>query len=356
MNKHIHSVIHLIPTNTIGGVELAAASIPSGHHGALHLEKYFLASNPPFDTPETEDCYGPSGNLNNPTIFLFAIRRILATKPDLVVASLWRSVMVMIICKILRPSLKTVIFLHNTGTSHLLDRIVNAIGIRLATQIWTDSTATLNARLGQKHQIKAKVVSFLIKRVEADVRSEVKPDFIFWGRLRTQKNVRRSVAIFKNIRDKFGEAAFRLIGPDGGDEANITDAIRNLCLEDSVKMLGSMDHAQISDAARSATFYLQTSTHEGMSMSVVEAMQRGLIPVVTPVGEIAHYCQDGVNAIFIEDDVRAVDAISTLLRDPDRARAMAKAATDTWREAPLYREDFLRLSRALLNCPADAAN
>lgn len=349
-------VIHLIPTNTIGGVELAAASISSGQHGALHLEKYFLASNPAFDNPQTEDCYGPRANLNSPQVYLTAIRKILAAKPDLVVASLWRCVAVMIICKILRPSLKTVVFLHNTSTAHATDRIVNAIGMRLATQIWTDSRATLNARLGPRLQRKGKVVSFLLKRREADCRPEIKADFIFWGRMRAQKNISRSIALFKSIHEKFGEASFLIIGPDGGEEATIADAIRNFGLERSVKMLGPMDHAQITEVARQATFYLQTSIHEGMSMSVVEAMQSGLIPLVTPVGEIAHYCQNGVNAIFIEDDDQAADAITALLNDTDRARAMAKAATETWRDAPLYRADFLRLSRALLDCPDVAAN
>ena len=350
------TVIHLIPTNAIGGVELAASSIPSGQHGALHLEKYYLASNPPFDIPDSEDCYGPRASLNSPKVYLAAIRRILTTKPDLVVASLWRSVLVMIVCKLLRPSLKTVVFLHNTETGHSVDRIVNAVGLRLATQVWTDSTATFKARLSPALQPKGRVVSFLLNRREAFDRPAIKANFIFWGRLRKQKNVSRAVALFRKIRDKYGEATFRIIGPDGGDERKITDMIRSLELEDAVSMMGPMDHAQIATASKSASFYLQTSDNEGMCMSVVEAMQSGLVPLVTPVGEIAHYCKDGVNAIFIEDDERAVDAITGLLNDPDRARAMAKDATNTWREATLYREDFLRLSRDLLDYPNEAGN
>ena len=351
--KGTRSVIHLIPTNAIGGVEVAAASIPSGQHGVLHLEKYYLASNPPFDNSDSKDWYGPRASLDSPKIYLAAIRRIIATKPDLVVASLWRSVVVMIACKLLRPSLKTVVFLHSTDTGHSVGRIVHAIGLRLATQVWTDSTATFKARLDPTLQPKGRVVSFLLNRRETDERSSITADFIFWGRLRKPKNVSRAVALFRKIHDKYGEATFRIIGPDGGDEGKIADTIRSLAVEDAVSMMGSMDHAQIAHVARSATFYLQTSTYEGMSMSVVEAMQSGLIPLVTPVGEIARYCIDGVNAIFIDDEERAVEAVTGLLNDPDKARAMAKAAADTWREVPLYCEDFLRLSRALLDCLDD---
>ena len=350
------TVVYLIPTNAIGGVELAAASVPSGQHGGLHLEKYYLASSPPFGNTASEDCYGPRVSLNSPKVYLAAIRRILVTKPDLVVASLWRSVLVMMICKLLRPSLKTVVFLHNTNTGHSVDRIVNAMGLRLATQVWTDSTATFKARLGPTLQPKGRVVSFLLNRREADDRPAITPDFIFWGRLRKQKNVGRAVELFSNIRDKYSEATFRIIGPDGGNEGKIADTIRSLKLEDAVSMMGPMDHAQIAASSKSASFYLQTSDNEGMCMSVVEAMQSGLIPLVTPVGEIAHYCEDGVNAVFIEEYEQTVNAITELLNDPDKARAMAKAAADTWREASLYREDFLHLSRALLECSDEAAN
>ena len=38
-----------------------------------------------------------------------------------------------------------------------------------------------------------------------------------------------------------------------------------------------------------ASFYLQTSKFEGFAMSVVESMMMGLVPVVTPVGEIGRY-------------------------------------------------------------------
>ena len=48
-------------------------------------------------------------------------------------------------------------------------------------------------------------------------------------------------------------------------------------------------------------------------MSVVEAMQIGLVPIVTPVGEIARYCVDGKNAVWVQEDATAVDAVMRLI-------------------------------------------
>ena len=344
----LRKILHLIPSDTIGGVETAAHSIVSGCHGNVYLEKYFMTFDPTQNWRRQNDIYGPTVSLNHPKVYLAAVRHVLRTKPDLVVASLWRSVVVLIICKFLRPSLKTVVFLHSTSTGHATDHIVNALGMRLATEIWTDSSATLNARLWPAVRHKGKVVSFLLNRLKAPPKSDVEPGFIFWGRLRKQKNVRRAVAIFNKIHAVFDNAKFRIIGPDGGEEGRIADDILDLELEGAVSMLGPEDHDGITQAAQSAHFYLQTSEYEGMSMSVVEAMQLGLIPVVTRVGEVGTYCTDNVNSVIVKNDEQTLTAIAAILNNPYKAKAMAQAAVDTWVDVPLYRDDFLRLARGLL--------
>jgi glycosyltransferase involved in cell wall biosynthesis len=88
-----------------------------------------------------------------------------------------------------------------------------------------------------------------------------------------------------------------------------------------------------------------------MAMSVVEAMQLGLVPVVAPVGEIPCYCRDGQTALFMapDEDAAAVAArIDALLDTPDRVERMARAAHDVWAVRPLYRDDVLTACRAVL--------
>lgn len=344
-------VLHLIPSDTIGGVEMAAHSLPAGLHGDIAFQKYFMVPDSTQNRRNQADSFGPTASLNSPSVYLAAIRFVLLTKPDLLIASLWRSVLVMIICKLLRPSLRTVVFLHNTSTEHAIDRIANALGMKLAIEIWTDSTATLDARLCPASRRKGKVVSFLLHRRGAFGRADIRPTFIFWGRLRKQKNVARSIALFEKIRVRHPAATFRIIGPDGGEQNRIASEIRTRGLEGAVSMLGPKDPDEIADVAKSASFYLQTSDYEGMAMSVVEAMQFGLVPVVTPVGAIASYCTDGETAVFIRDDAQALAAIDAIIEDPVIARAMAQAAVDVWADVPLYREDVLRLARNLLIGP-----
>jgi len=330
---------------------MAAHSLPAGSHGDIAFQKYFMAPDPTHTRRNPADTFGPAASLNSLSVYLAAIRFVLRTNPDLLIASLWRSVLVMLVCKVMRPSLKTVVFLHNTGTEHAIDRVANAVGMALATEIWTDSSATLKARVNSAARRKGKVVSFLLRRRTAHLPIGVRPTFIFWGRLRKQKNVCRSVALFEKILARHPGATFRIIGPDGGEQERIAATIRALGIEGAVSMLGPKDSDQIAEAATSARFYLQTSEHEGMAISVVEAMQFGLIPIVSPVGEIATYCTHWRNAVFIRDEAQALTDVDAILEDPAKAQAMARAAFDAWAGVPLYREDVLRLAHDLLTGP-----
>lgn len=85
-----------------------------------------------------------------------------------------------------------------------------------------------------------------------------------------------------------------------------------------------------------------------MAMSVMEAMTLGLVPVVTPVGEIAHYAQAAKNAVVVHDDAAAAAEVLALLDDPDRFGRLSGAARATWSEQRLYHEDFTAACTRLL--------
>jgi glycosyltransferase involved in cell wall biosynthesis len=115
-----------------------------------------------------------------------------------------------------------------------------------------------------------------------------------------------------------------------------------------VQFTGPLPYDAIATHAESASFYLQASLTEGMALSVVEAMQMGLIPAVRPAGEIARYARDGQSAVFLSGDARADAArIMALIDAPDDAAAMARAARAEWAEAPLYRDAVLAACAAL---------
>ena len=344
-------VRHLIPYDAIGGVEVAARSIPLGIHKTrneeLRLERQYLVNSSGASSGPTQ-YHGPSISLNNPYAYWHAFVRLLQDPPDLLIASLWRCALVLIVYKMMRPNRKAVLFLHLAHNVHWLDRIANYVAMRLADSIWADSFTTLKHRVPPDLQHKGRVISFLLENRSQPEITAPSPDFIFWGRLSPQKGLDRALKIFSSIVVRLPAAHFTIIGPDGGIKNELMAQARQLGIENNVSFTGAKAQADIRTLASSASFYLQTSIDEGMALSVVEAMQTGLVPIVTPVGEISRYCAHGKNAVFVLEDAPTVDAVMSLLADPVRYKRMSYAVGQYWEAKPLYRDDFLGAAKELL--------
>lgn len=277
---------------------------------------------------------------------LRCLRRLRRDPPDLLVVSLWRSCLIALALKALRPRQRIVLFLHCATDMHRLDRWVTRRLARRCTAIWADSATTLAQRLPGGAQ--GTVISYRIEPWAPLPPHPPGPDFVFWGRLADQKRLERALRIFAAVRRHAGAGRFRLIGPDDGKEAELRRRSRELGLDDAVIFTGPADPAAIRALAGEASWFLLTSHTEGMAAAVVEAMQLGLVPVVTPVGEIARYARHGDNAVVIESEEQAVADIVALLADPARYAAMARRAAAQWQDQPTYREAVLAACRALI--------
>ncbi len=335
-------VIHLIPYDGIGGVERAALSMGSVASDDVDFHVETLLPPSAAFKPWIEW---------NPLYYLFTTLRLWRSRPTLLIVSLWRAYAIGIAVKLLRPGTRLVVFLHFPTHVHRLDRWLTWCAARLALQVWADSSQTLASRLPGLTAGKGRVISFVMERVAPLVNAgnaAVQPAFIFWGRIHPQKGLRRAIALFAAVHAQWPAARFVVIGPDGGDLAAVRQCVDERGLLGTVDFLGGMDFAGIQRAAGKASFYLQTSELEGMAMSVVEAMQLGLVPVVTPVGEIGQYCRSGHNAVIVNDDAAAIREVCQLLRSDACYQTLRANAMATWRDKPLYKDDVLQACRDVL--------
>lgn len=333
-------VVHLVPYDGIGGVEIAARSMGSQLQGNIHFKVDFIYKQVTHAKQRWKTF--------NPFPLVTAAKRIINGKTDLLIVSLWRSAIVGILTKILRPKIKLVVFIHLATDVHWLDYIFNRLAIQLATEVWADSNASLNERFPKLDPSKCRVISFVTHRLDVLPPRSVSPRFIFWGRINLQKGLDRALRIFSELHKHRPDARFWIIGPDGGQLRQIQQLSESLALNDAVCFLGAMNMDEISVYARNASFYLQTSLTEGMAMSVVEAMQLGLVPVVTSVGEITAYCRHHNNALLVESDQGVVDEIIMLLSNEEKYQLLRKKAIATWKDHLLYSESVLDSCNHLL--------
>lgn len=338
--RPLPEIVHVIPYDGLGGVETAAASVAAGPYAGFVFRKAYLASKGP--AAPRPYVYEPGiGPENNPIAFLYTIRHLLRVRPAVLVLSLWRSCIVGLAVKVLRPRTRLVVFLHNVRDANWVDALLTRVTTRIADAVWADSAATAAQRLGPAWASRTRAISFLARRLEAVPRDGPSPQFVTWGRLHPRKRIDLALDFFALVHARHPDARFTIIGPDQGEQPMLESKVAELGLADAVRFVGPADLAQIVEHARAASFFVQTSRFEGMGMAVVEAMQLGLAPVVTPVGEIASYVEDGRNGVWFADPAAAHDRVEQLLADPAAYAAMRAAAARTWRDHPLYRDAFL---------------
>jgi glycosyltransferase involved in cell wall biosynthesis len=98
----------------------------------------------------------------------------------------------------------------------------------------------------------------------------------------------------------------------------------------SAEWLGWLDADAKARALREADIFLMPSTSEGLPVALLEAMAYGKPIVATRVGGIPDVLADGTEGLLVPPgDVAALaSAVTSLVGDPDRARALGRAAKE----------------------------
>ncbi len=113
---------------------------------------------------------------------------------------------------------------------------------------------------------------------------------------------------------------------DGADRSAIAARIQELGLEQRVRLLGVLPHAELQrlyrdgavDGAVLPSVDLGEGVHEGLSVALIEAMAYGIPAVSTPTGGQAELLGGGAGLLVPERDAGALaDALGGLLGSPD---------------------------------------
>lgn len=336
-------IIHLAPRNGIGGVETALKSMEEVKHHQIDFKVEYIVQ-----LGTNSRAWQQFTNFISPLPLLLATKNIIFGDADVLIVSLWRSAIVGILAKCFRPKLKLVIFIHNSTNVHWLDFIFNRWAISLAHEVWSDSHASLNHRFPKLVPKQHRVISFVTRRLEALPSRKASPDFIFWGRINVQKGLDFAIRIFAEMVKTYPDARFWIIGPDEGPLESLQQLSKSLGLTNNIIFLGKSTSAEIEKHALKATFYLQTSLYEGMAMSVVEAMQLGLVPIVTPAGEIPSYCIDKFNSLIVKSEQEVIKNLKELLNNNNQYQEARHNSIATWKDTILYAESVLMACEKLL--------
>ncbi|MCE6990869.1 glycosyltransferase family 4 protein [Dyadobacter sp. CY323] len=250
---------------------------------------------------------------------------IVRLRPKILVSSLWRASLLGVMVKKSLPGLTFISFVHSTTFFHKLDKLFTKAALRNADHVFTDSTATSQFVQKELHgSTDVTVISFFIQKspdekVNAPHTGDVR--FMFLGRMNKVKNLTLTVDTIMKLRSRGLNVSLDLYGPDDGMLKNLQQYIEQNQLGPIIKYKGEVNADQKAAAFNEHHFLIQLSSHEGMAMSVAEAMQRGLVCFTTPVGEIKNYADDMRTAVFanIWEDAeweKSIDKIADVVADP----------------------------------------
>jgi glycosyltransferase involved in cell wall biosynthesis len=151
------------------------------------------------------------------------------------------------------------------------------------------------------------------------------------GRLSPEKGVddllRAAALVVKEV------PTFKLqLAGDGICMPSLVALARELGLAERVEFLGEV-HDVPALLARASMFVLPSLT-EGISLTLLEAMGRGLPVVATRVGGTPEVVEDGTSGLLVaaQSPIELAQALLRVYRHPQRARLMGLAAADRVRE------------------------
>lgn len=233
------------------------------------------------------------------------VRSISRHDPEIMICSLWRASLVGVCAKWMNSKIRFFSFNHSTRFPHIFSALFTKIAAKNADVILTDGIATSDfVAKTLKPAVPIRVVSFLTQPAPAFIPQKESDNneirFMFLGRINKVKNLPLIIKVIEHLRSLSIPCTLDIFGRDddgSADELNLQ--IRQARLENYVRLKGEIPSEQRGALFQNYHFYIQLSTFEGMAMSVVEAMQNGLVCVVSPVGEIVHYAKDMESAIFI---------------------------------------------------------
>jgi colanic acid/amylovoran biosynthesis glycosyltransferase len=182
------------------------------------------------------------------------------------------------------------------------------------------------------------------------------------GRLHWVKGHEYALMALHQVRGTGLEVEYTIIGDAGAPaRASVLTAIRDLDLEDCVRVRDHLSPVDVREELRRADIFLHASVSEGLSNATLEAMAVGLPVVVTDVGGMRELVTDGVDGFAVPSRNPAALAAALLklaadsdLRQKmgDRGRQRVVDDFDAESRTRAMLEQYQRLVREHVSAPA----
>lgn len=166
-----------------------------------------------------------------------------------------------------------------------------------------------------------------IYETTADCRRTHPVEVLYLARLHPRKRPQLFVRAAAQLLQEGLDVTFRMVGPDGGEADDVSEAIAAIAQPDRLRWEGALPPERTIERMERASFYVLPSVNEPFPMAVLEALGVGLPVVITDTCGLADIVRSSGSGIVVNDSEDAfIAAVRTLSIDSELRAEMGAAA------------------------------
>jgi hypothetical protein len=266
-------VFHIIPSDALGGVEVAAIRAERKIKELMSYELYIIS-------PRT------NGKLKKLLNLLKYLQTIFKESNPIIVTSLWPSHVLGLFISIFKSDADWVPFYHSSVHFGLLDSIFSRLSIWKCSEALVDSRITKEFVRSFAPQLSLRVVPYILDVIKIDDYKEAPGlksiDFIWVGRDDINKHLVGFVE-FCEYLENIGIEAYIVVISSNNIQSDLLARISKIKM---ISVYGELSWEETQYYLSKAKLLMCTSFKEGFSMVAYEGLSHGCLPCGSMVGEV----------------------------------------------------------------------
>ena len=272
--------------------------------------------------------------------------------------SFWRKAILLKLCR--RKGIRTILHHHGAEFFDFYEKASPKAKARIAAII---DLADVNLVLSEYHRTRMlekfprgnfKVLYNAVPDSGVPTRHPHPNGILFVGRMGKRKGVYDLVAALEDLEGCLPpDIKFYFCGD--GEVEKVTELLREKKMEHRVGHIGWCTKEQLRQFYGQTILFVLPSYHEGLPMSLLEAMYAGIPCITTRVDGIPEVVQSGKNGLLVDpgDLEQIKDSLLQLIGDQELRNTLASNAFQTVRQQFLLKQHMENLKKSYLELVGD---
>ncbi len=143
------------------------------------------------------------------------------------------------------------------------------------------------------------------------------------GRLAYPKRPDLIIKAFAKLPIELRQKSYLKIVGSGPYFSELQKLIDNLDIKESISLVGEVDHSRIGNFLSKADIFILITKHEGLPLTILEAMSKGLPIIASKVGGVPEEVNNECGILIDKNEVKEIkNALALLISDEAKRREM----------------------------------